>query len=170
MIQKIKHFLFSKKGYKLKKLLIFLTLLSIASADDGVIKVVYNLTTSNVKSFEQKILKGIAINKAYYEGNLKELSVAVVIHGGAYKFFLKDLKHTQYANDKKLLKIFPDLKKRVASLATTYDVDFMVCGVGLKHRKIDTKNVDNFVKVIPNASIGLIDRQNEGFAYLNVSD
>jgi len=155
----------------LKKILLaLLALCVIASADEGVVKVVYNLTTGSVKDFKQKILKGIALNKAYYESNLKELEVAVVIHGEAYKFFLKDLKGTGYENDTALVLEFPELKKRIASLADTYNVSFSVCGVGLKSRKISPNNVVDFVKVIQNASIGLIDKQNEGFAYLNVGD
>lgn len=153
-----------------KILLALLALCVIASADEGVVKVVYNLTTGSVKDFKQKILKGIALNKAYYESNLKELEVAVVIHGEAYKFFLKDLKGTGYENDTALVLEFPELKKRIASLADTYNVSFSVCGVGLKSRKISPNNVVDFVKVIQNASIGLIDKQNEGFAYLNVGD
>ena len=150
--------------------MIFLALFSFASADEGIMKVVYNLTTGNVMAFKQKILKGIAINIAHYESSLKELKVAVVIHGGAYKFFLKDLKGSEYADEREFVKEFPELKKRIASLADTYDIAFSVCGVGLEHRHIKESNVADFVKVIPNASIGLIDKQNEGYAYLSVDD
>ena len=44
-----------------------------------------------------------------------------------------------------------------------------MCGVGVKTRKL-TGNIVPFVKVIPNSSIGLISKQNEGYAYLPVRD
>jgi len=32
------------------------------------------------------------------------------------------------------------------------------------------KDVYDFVKIVPNSTIGLIDRQNEGYAYIPVAD
>lgn len=155
----------------MKKILILCLLLSgLAHADDATVKVVYDLTTKNVANFEKKILKSVVMNKAYYEGNLKELQVAVVIHGGAYRFFVKDVKNTIYKNDKKLIAVYGDLKKRIATMANTYDVQFLMCASGMKNNKLMEKDIVKFVKIIPNSTIGLIDKQNEGFAYIPVGD
>ena len=144
-------------------------LFSFSHADEENLKVVYDLTTKNIAKIKQNILKGIVAHKTYYQGEFKELDVTVVIHGGAYRYFLKDLKGTKYESDIKLVNEFTSLKKRLKSLAETYDVEFLMCGVGVKTRKL-TGNIVPFVKVIPNSSIGLISKQNEGYAYLPVRD
>jgi intracellular sulfur oxidation DsrE/DsrF family protein len=148
--------------------LIALTISLLAEAPSA--KSVYDLTTKDLKVFERKILKSIVANKAYYESKLQELDVTVVIHGEAYRYFLKDLSHTKYKTDKALISDYVNLKKRIKSMSDTYDVKFLMCGVGVKKHKIEEKNILNFVKVIPNSTIGLIDAQNAGYAYIPVGD
>ncbi len=94
----------------------------------------------------------------------------MVIHGGAYRFFVKDPSTTIYKNDKELIKNYAELKKCLASLADTYDVEFLMCGIGMRHNKMQEKDIVPFVTVIPNSSIGLIERQNQGYAYIPVGD
>jgi len=154
----------------MKTLLSFLLLFSFLQAEDDTFKVVYDLTTKNIKTFEKKVIKGIVANKTYYENNFKELEVAVIIHGGAYKFFINNIKKSPFKNHKQLLKSYSQLKKRVASLAQTYDVKFYICKVGLQTHHINENNLAKFVQIIPNASIGLINKQHEGFAYIPVAD
>ncbi|MFK5938111.1 MAG: DsrE family protein [Sulfurimonas sp.] len=153
----------------MKKIIIILFLV-IASYANNIVKVVYDLTTGDVKTFEKKLLKGIVANKTYYENNFQELEVAVIIHGSSYKFFINDIKNSAFKNDKKFVKSYNELKKRVNSLAKIYDVKFYICKVGLQTRHIKEENVMKFVKMVQNASIGLIDKQNEGFAYLPIGD
>ncbi|MDQ7042253.1 MAG: DsrE family protein [Sulfurimonas sp.] len=153
-----------------KTLLALLLLISFAQADEDNLKVVYDLTTKNIAKIEQNILKGIVAHKTYFQKDFKELDVTVVIHGGAYRFFVKDPLTTLYKNDKTLIQNYSQLKKRLASLADTYDVEFLMCGVGMRSRKLKEKEIVPFVKVIPNSSVGLIQRQNEGYAYLPVGD
>lgn len=155
----------------MKKILILLSLtLSFLHAESESIKVVYDLTTSNVTKFEKYILKGIVMNSEHYHSQLKELEVSVVIHGGAYKYFVKDLPATSFKNDTNLSKVYTELKKRVATLADTYDVEFLMCRAGMKKNRLIKKDIVEYVTIIPNASIGLIDKQNEGFAYLPAKD
>jgi intracellular sulfur oxidation DsrE/DsrF family protein len=154
----------------MKKVILLLALIGLLNADIIAPKVVIDLTTSSVENFQKKILKAIVANKNHYESNLKELEVAVVIHGGAYRFFLKDIKNTVYKDDKELIKVREDLKKRITAMSDTYDVEFLMCKVGMLKNKLDEKNLLSFVKVVPNAAIGLIDKQNEGFAYFPVRD
>jgi intracellular sulfur oxidation DsrE/DsrF family protein len=120
--------------------------------------------------FEKNILKGIAVNKAHYEGNLKELEVAVVIHGGAYRFFVKDIQKSTFRSDRKLVKAYPELKKRIESMSDTYDVKFLMCKAAMPRNKLKPEDIVKFVTLVPNSTIGLIDKQNEGFAYIPVRD
>jgi intracellular sulfur oxidation DsrE/DsrF family protein len=153
----MKHFLF----------LLFVTL-SLHAQEN--LKVVIDLTTGDLHTFEQKILKGIVAHTNHFENHLKELDVAVVIHGNAYKFFVKDPAHSSFRGDAELLKAAPALSKRIATLADTYEVAFLMCRSGMEKKKLGTKAIYDFVSTVPNAGIGLIEKQNEGYAYLPVSD
>ena len=147
-------------------LLLLLISLSILSAEEPSAKVVYDLTTKDLESFELKILKAVVANKAHYEASLKELDVSVVIHGGAYRFFIIDPKKSVFKDDKALIENYKTLAKRIKSMVDTYDVEFLMCGAAMPKNKLEAKDVYKFVKIIPNSTIGLIDKQNEGYAYI----
>ncbi len=153
-----------------KTILLLFASLTMLSAQEHTAKVVYDLTTQNVAVFERKILKAIVANKAYYEGKLQELEVSVVIHGGAYRYFTQDPSTTEYKTDKSLLANYTELKKRVKSMADTYDVTFFICAVGMTKHGLKAKDIVKFVTIIPNSTIALIDKQNEGYAYIPVGD
>ena len=155
----------------MKKIVWMLVLsLGFLMAEDFPAKVVYDLTTKSLATFERKILKSVVANQAYYNSKLREYDVTVVIHGGAYRFFLKDPQHSAYKKDHKLLKEHESLAKRIKSMVDTYDVEFLICEAGMKKRHIKATDIYEFVDIVPNAMIGLIDRQNEGYAYLPVGD
>ena len=155
----------------MKKLFIILVMtIGLIHAQDEVAKVVYDLTTKDLANFELKVLKGIVANKAHYEGSLRELDVAVVIHGGAYRFFTKDPLHSKFKDDRALIETHKTLAKRIQSMVNTYDVEFLMCGAAMPKHKLKAKDVYSFVKIIPNSTIGLIDKQNEGYAYIPIED
>ncbi|MEN4046536.1 MULTISPECIES: DsrE family protein [Sulfurimonas] len=155
----------------MKKVILILTLLlSLVQAEDENAKAVYDLTTKNLAKFERNILKGIVFNKTLYANQLKELDVAVVIHGGAYRFFVKNLDTTIFKNDQKLQKAYKELKQRIATMADTYDVEFLMCGAAMDRNRLTKDDIVPFVKIIPNSTIGLINKQNDGFAYIPVGD
>ena len=153
-----------------KTLLFLLASCTLLLAEETSAKIVYDLTTKNQKAFERKILKAIVANKSYYESKLKELDVTVVIHGGAYRYFTVDPSKTEYKNDKDLLADYTNLKKRIKTMSDTYDVEFLMCGAGMPTHGLKAENIVSYVKIIPNSTIGLIDRQNEGYAYIPVGD
>ena len=150
---------------------IFLLLLStiiLLLAQDKTAQVVYDLTTKEMETFERKILKAIVANKAHYEASLTELDVVVVIHGDAYKFFTKNPSNSIYKEDKALVKSYKSLAKRIKSMVENYDVEFLMCKAGMSKRELKTTDIYKFVTIIPNSTIGLIDKQNEGYAYVPV--
>lgn len=153
-----------------KIILMLVIFFGLVHAEDESAKVVFDLTTKNLAKFEKNIIKGVVINKGYYESSFKELEVTVVIHGGAYRFFVKNIDNTIFKDDKKLVKVYATLKKRLKSLSETYEVEFLMCGAAMKRNKLTKKDIVEFVKIIPNSTIGLIDKQNEGYAYLPVRD
>jgi len=153
-----------------KILLLLITSFTLLLAEEQTAKVVYDLTTKNIKAFELKILKAIVANKAHYESKLKELDVTVVIHGGSYRYFTENPNNTEYKTDTALLANYGEFKKRVKSMSETYDIEFLMCGAGMSKHGLQAKDIVKFVKIIPNSTIGLIDRQNEGYAYIPVGD
>ncbi len=154
----------------MKQIVLLLAFIGMLSANDETAKLVLDLTTSSVEKFEKHILKGIVFNKNHYQNNLKELEVAVVIHGGAYRFFVKDLQSSMFKDDKELVKVYAELKKRIATMSDTYEVEFLMCRAAMKRNKLEEKDIVEFVKLVPTSTIGLIDKQNEGFAYIPVSN
>ena len=154
------------------KKIIFTLIMSITMlcAQEDSVKIVYDLTTKDLSSFELRILKATVSNKAHYESKFRELDIAVIIHGGAYKYFLKDPKNSKFNDDETLLSTHKTLAKRIATLANTYDVHFLVCGSGARKHGLEKKDIYDFVTIIPNATIGLADKQNEGYAYIPVRD
>lgn len=154
----------------MKFILTLLSLIGLIFADEESAKVVFDLTSGNMKTFEKHILKGVSVHKTNYENSFKELEVAVVIHGEAYRFFLNDIKSTKYKSDTKLVQEYATLKKRVASIAETYEVKFYMCKAAMPRHKLEPEDIVEFVQLVPNSTMALIDRQNEGFAYLPVRD
>lgn len=155
----------------MKKIIsILLISMGILYAQEDSAKIVYDLSTKDLSNFELRILKATVSNKAHYESTLRELDVAVIIHGGAYKFFLKDPKNSKFKDDKGLVKTYKTLAKRIETLADMYDVQFLVCGAGVRKHGLEKKDIYDFVKIIPNSTIGLIDKQNKGYAYVPVRD
>jgi len=147
---------------------ILISLFTLLSAEESA-KVVYDLTTKDLQIFERKILKAIVANKHHYEGKLKELDVTVVIHGGAYRFFTQNPMKTEYKSDKTLVTSYSELKKRIRTMHSMYDVEFLMCGAGMVKHGLKAKDIVDYVTIIPNSTIGLIDRQNEGYAYIPVN-
>lgn len=152
----------------MKKILLLLSLCGILFGEDGVKKVVFDFTSGKIEAIEKKVLSGIAFNKTHYENKLEKLDVAVVIHGDAYKFFINDLKNSPYKNDPILIKAHDQLGKRLSAMAKNYEVEFIMCESGMKSKKIDPSTLYDFVKLTPSSTIGLIDKQNDHFAYVPI--
>ena len=152
----------------MKKLFLLLALCGALFAEEGVKKVVFDLTSGKLEVIEKKVLSGIAFNKTHYENQLEKLDVAVVIHGDAYKFFIDDLAHSPYKNDAVLRKAHDQLGKRLSAMAKNYDVEFIMCESGMKSHKIDKSTLYDFVQLTPSSTIGLIDKQNDQFAYVPI--
>ncbi|HQS66881.1 MAG TPA: DsrE family protein [Sulfuricurvum sp.] len=152
----------------MKKWLLVLILSMCLNAEEGLKKVVFDLTIGDLKEFEQKVLIGMVKNKDYYQSNMQELEVAVVIHGDAYKFFIKDLSNSPYKDDTKLISERESLEKRLKSSVENYHVKFYICQAGMNHLKIANENIYDFVTPVVTSTIGLIDLQNEGYAYMPI--
>lgn len=148
--------------------LILALFLGMLRAENDVVRAVFDLTTADVTLFENRFIKGVAFHKTHYENKFKELELIVVIHGGAYKFFVKDLSKTAIKVDAKELAILNSLKQRIESLVKTYNVKLQMCGLGMKKHEIKEDNIYEFIEVVPSAMVGLINAQNSGHAYIPI--
>jgi len=153
-----------------KIVLLIVSFAALLGADEGLRKVVFDLTTGDIKVFEKKVLTGIVFQKNYYENKMEELDAAVVIHGDAYKFFVKNLAQSPYKNESELQKNQPELEKRIESLSRNYHVTFLMCESGMKQHDVSQETIYPFVTTVANSTIGLIDKQNEGYAYVPIRD
>ncbi|MCX7760168.1 MAG: DsrE family protein [Hydrogenothermaceae bacterium] len=149
------------------RVIIFLILFifSFSLADDNP-KAVINLTTGDINRFKMYLLSGVANSAEYYKNNLKELKVVVVIHGDAYKFFIKDINNSPYKDDKLLIENQKEIESKLNYLSKNYGIKFVMCEQGMKGRKIDPKTLYPFVELVENAFIALVDWQNKGYAYI----
>lgn len=139
-----------------------------ADSATNIKKVVFDLTTSNLTTLENRMIEGIVFNNAHYQGIAKKLNTVIVIHGSAYKFFVKDISKTKCKADQKLHSREKEIHEKLASLAKNYNVKFLMCGVGMKSREIKKDNILKFVKIVPSAMIALIDAQNDGYAFVPI--
>lgn len=151
-----------------KLLLVLLLFLGVLQAESDVKKALFDLTTSDLATIEKRLINGIAFSNKHYKSVGGGVDIRVVIHGGSYKFFVKDVSKTKCKEDKKLQAKEKEIHKKLRMLADTYDVKFLMCGVGMKAREIKKDNILDFVEVIPSAMIGLIDAQNEGYAFVPI--
>jgi intracellular sulfur oxidation DsrE/DsrF family protein len=154
----------------MKKLILLISMTLFLNAQDGVKKLVLDVTTSDIKNIERKVLSGTVKHKNYYESKLEELEVTIVIHGGAYRYFVKDLSKTSYKDEKNTIKTQANLHTRLKALSQLYDVEFIICSSGLKKLKINQDNIYDFVKFAPTSTIALINKQNNGYAYIPIGD
>lgn len=151
----------------MRKLCLLLLLWLGAYADGTVKKAVFDLTTGDIKRFEQVVLKGTEAHTRHYEAKLKEYDAVFVIHGKAYQFFLQDLTGTPY-DAPELRQRQNELATRLKSLSENYNVRFVACAAGLKARDIPESKLYPFVTTSFTSTSALIDFQDEGYAFVPV--
>ncbi len=132
-------------------------------------RVVFDLVTGDLKRFEQIVLTATETHTSHYGALQQHYKAVFVIHGEAYRFFMKSLKGTRYEGDTLLLQRHEELAARLAELAETYDVTFEACSVGMRHRNISEADLYPFVTPIFSAVAGLIEWQEKGYAYVPVN-
>ena len=131
-------------------------------------QVVFDVTTGDMKRFEQIVFETTKNLAAHYAEQGDAYRAVFVIHGDAYRFFFKDLTGTPYARDTQLYMKQPEYAERLAGLVATYQVAFEVCSFGMKSRRLPFEQLYPFVTPIFSATAGLIEWQEKGYAYVPV--
>jgi len=149
------------------KILVLILLSSVFSLAEPA-KVVYDLTSGEITTIKNKLIRSLTAVAKHYEDKKEDVDIIVVISGDAYKFFIEDLKSSPYANDKKTEDIQMTFHSGLETLHTVYGVTFNMCETGMKARKIEKKSLYKFVNAEMMKSVYLINAQNEGYAYLPI--
>jgi len=153
-----------KNSMKILVLILLSTTFSLAEPS----KVVYDLTSGDIKTIKNKLIRSLTAVAKYYESKKEDIDIIVVISGDAYKFFVNDLESSPYFNDKKTKDVQITFKKGLETLHTLYGVTFNMCETGMKARKIEKKTLYDFVNAERMKSVYLINAQNAGYAYLPI--
>ena len=157
----------------MKKLIIIFGLIacfSLPSFSNDSYFSVYDLSTKNVNKIKYTLFGSITGSSEYFSEDLVDLKAAVVIHGGSYRYFLKDPYKSKFNGDSDLISNIDEIKKIVKTLHETYNVKFYICGAGLKKHNISKNDIYDFIEVLPNSTIALIELQNKGYAYIPIGD
>ncbi|HEX5329791.1 DsrE family protein [Sulfuricurvum sp.] len=131
-------------------------------------KFMIDLKTGDFETFDKVILSGMPGTIDYFRGQGDTVEVAVVIHGDAYKFFVKNLENTQYGVDKSLVERQESIQKRLEEIEKKYQVHLEICMSGMHKKGILTEDIYPFVTPIKSAMVGLVKWQNEGYGYIPV--
>lgn len=147
---------------------LFLLLITFSTLYSADMPIVVGLTTSKLSTIEKRLIKGLQHTADYYSEQGQSSDIVVVIHGGAYKFFINSLSDSPYRNDLELQQDQAALKKKLEMFVKKYPVRFEICSQGLKGNNIRKENLYDFVHPIPSAMIGLTRLQKKGYVYLPI--
>ncbi len=147
-------------------LALILMITTLALADTK--KAVFALTTPDIEKIENRLIGGIKGATKYYKNQNQQLESIVVIHGEAYKFFVKDITKTAIETESMMDIDTDELHAKISDFIKTHNVSLYICSVGMKRNGIEESNILNNIKVIPSAMIELIELQNSGYAYIPI--
>lgn len=118
-------------------------------------KVVYDVASSDVKSFAGVLDRASFLNNIY-NADPFNASIVLVLHGKEIDFFA--IKH--YATHK-------DLMRRAQSLTLGGPIKFRVCAAAARMRGYQPGDLHGFVEFVPMADAEIIRLQTEeGYAYM----
>lgn len=144
-----------KKNSVFKKLSIILTLFSLTLLADGVQKAVHHCDYDDDKRFEI-FMATLLYQVEYYNQNLQEFDLQIVINGACMKYVSKKHKNEKFISM---------LQSRIEN----YGIKVHVCKSGMKAAKVEEKDISiKGTNLVSNGSAKLTELQNSGFAYKDI--
>lgn len=131
-------------------------------------KIMIDLKTGDMDSFTTRFIGGVSSTADHFIAQGDTVSIAVVIHGEAYKFFVENLERTQYGVDQPLVANQEVLYKKLIAFQKKYNVILEICQVGMNKKGILSEDIYPFVTPIKSAMTGLVKWQNRGYAYIPI--
>lgn len=139
-----------------------------AFAEKPTQKIIVDLTTGNIETVKSRFIKGVANTIDHFKERGDTVETVVIIHGEAYRYFVRDLDGSRYSTEIELYNNQKELLDGFAKLSQKYHIRFEVCSVGMKKNQLTHKMFYEFVHLSPSAQISLVEWQNKGYAYLPI--
>jgi hypothetical protein len=147
------------------KIIVLLVSLTISLLAVEPAKIVVDLTAGDIERIEYRLFKGVPNMINHFKENGTDVDSVVVVHGGAYKFFVDNLDRSPYWTDETLVDRQEEMHEGLMKLVEL-GVKFEICEAGLRRNGVLSEDLYSFVKTIPSSMIGLATWQNKGFAYI----
>ena len=123
-------------------------------------KVVYDITSGNLKELEN-ILDRVSFLQNLYNNNSFEASIILVIHSEAIPQFAKHNKLKNNPDGKR-----DELIKRARSLTLGEIIQFRICEASAKIQGYKKKDFHEFTQLVPMADAEIIMLQDKGYAFM----
>lgn len=117
-----------------------------AFAQEKPVKIVFDVTSSNVSVHQSTIRHVKAMSNAYPDSQFE-----VVMYSGAMDMVLKD--KSTVAED-------------MEALAKNENIDFVICEGTMKRHKTDASQLVSGVRSVPDGILEIITKQGEGWGYI----
>jgi intracellular sulfur oxidation DsrE/DsrF family protein len=115
-------------------------------AQDKPVKIVFDVTSDNVKVHGTTVRHVKAMSQAYPDSQFE-----VVMYSGAMDMVLKDKS---------------SVESEMEELAKNENVSFVICEGTMKRHKVDTSQLIPGVTTVPDGILEIIKRQSEGWGYI----
>jgi len=130
-------------------LILSLFMMTNLTAQEKPVKIVFDVTSSNVKVHGAAVRHVKGMSKAYPDSKFE-----VVMYSGAINMVLKD--KSSVAVD-------------MEALAKNKNVSFVVCEGTMKRYKIEKSQLISGVTTVPDGILEIVERQAEGWGYIKES-
>jgi len=130
-------------------------------------KAIFNLTSANDTVVQQSMINNINALSQHYKDQGDSLKAVVIISGGAYKYFIEDIKNSPYKNESNMPMLQNEFKTQLQALVDN-GVVFEMCGMGMKKHAITKEVLYPFVTPVYNRTASLIYWQSKGYSLINI--
>jgi len=142
-----------------KTALLLLAATIVFASEPNLKKVLFSCKSGDVKTFE-KMLGSVSHLIDYYDKKGYSYDIVTVAQGECVKFMLSDTLKTEYEKEEIPL----DVELKIAKL--NGKARFEQCDVTLERKHIAHSKVRKIVKIVPSATVSIVDYQLNGYAFL----
>lgn len=139
-----------------------------AAAQAGPAKVVYHADFKDPRRFSS-MLTSIYNMVSTYQSELREHDVRIVFNSYGIRFLTDDeLEGTPFEADEALQERREDLKGRLKSLQTSYDVQLELCDITREQVGLPRDRIYEGVESVESGVVQVAELQSKGFAYIKI--
>ncbi len=136
--------------------------------EGGPAKVVYHADFKDPRRFSS-MLTSIYNMVSTYQNELREYDVRIVFNSYGIRFLTDDkLEGTPFEADEALQERRADLKGRVRSLQTSYDVKLELCDITREEVGLSRDKIYEGVDSVESGVVQVAELQSKGFAYIKI--